>query len=83
MNSLSSKDGNTKLLSILAHLLRLTSNSNPIEGTDAGKKIKLVIGKCIGEIGPIDFHSLALPVSEGRSKAFPSRLVSFMHIKSC
>ena len=34
---------------------------------DPDKELRLAIGRCIGEIGPVDFYSLALQVAEGES----------------
>lgn len=63
--SVFSLDGNKKLLEVISRLLELAAIYDKDPEKDPDKEMRLSIGRCIGEIGPVDFHSLALPVAEG------------------
>ena len=53
------------MLELISRLLELASLFDKFPGKDPDREMRLAIGKCIGEIGPIDFHSFALPTPEG------------------
>ena len=53
------------MLEIISRLMELAAIYDKNEGKDPDKEMRLAIGRCIGEIGPVDFHSLALPLTEG------------------
>ena len=55
------------MLEITSRLLKLAKIYDESKEKDSNKEMRLAISRCIGEIGPVDFQSLALPATEGKS----------------
>eukprot|EP00795_Rhopilema_esculentum_P013768 gene13768-4694_t len=59
------KDGSKTVLAVVSCLLELALTCEQSEEDETSRNLRISIAQCIGEIGPVDFHALALPSSKG------------------